>query len=115
MADIRITDLVDEKVFEELEKLSEGIKEVKQQYIEAARELAKGLDMKISTSGDLEKFNKAVAESGRKAQEATEQAAQTIEDAAKKAAEEVKDAAKDAAIDKINEAADAAKDAIKNN
>ena len=79
MADIRITDLVDEKVFEELEKLSEGIKEVKQQYIEAARELAKGLDMKISTSGDLEKFNKAVAESGRKAQEATEQLNASIE------------------------------------
>ena len=73
MADIKITDLVDEKVFEELERLSEGIKNVKQQYVETARELVKGLEMKISTSGDLEEFNKKVAESGRKAQEATEQ------------------------------------------
>ena len=73
MADIKITDLVDEKVFEDLEKLSENIKTVKQQYVEAARELAQGLNMKISTSGDLENFNKRVAESGRKAQEATEQ------------------------------------------
>ena len=63
MADIKITDLVDEKVFEDLEKLSENIKTVKQQYVEAARELAQGLNMKISTSGDLEKFNNAVAES----------------------------------------------------
>lgn len=73
MADIKITDLVDEKVFEDLEKLDNEIKNVKQQYVEAAKELAKGLEMKISTSGDLENFNKRVAESGRKAQEATEQ------------------------------------------
>ncbi len=73
MADIKITDLVDEKVFEELEKLSDNIKSVKQQYVEAAKELAKGLEMKISTSGDLENLSKRVAESSRKAQEATEQ------------------------------------------
>ena len=73
MADIKITDLVDEKVFEDLEKLDNEIKNVKQQYVEAAKELAKGLEMKISTSGDLENFNKRVAESSRKAQEATEQ------------------------------------------
>ncbi|MBQ9524787.1 MAG: hypothetical protein IJR69_06670 [Bacteroidaceae bacterium] len=79
MADIKITDLVDEKVFEDLEKLSENIKTVKQQYVEAARELAQGLNMKISTSGDLEKFNGAVAESSRKAQQATEQLNTTID------------------------------------
>ena len=79
MADIKITDLVDGKVFEELEKLSESIKSVKQQYIEAARELAKGLDMKISTSNDLEKFNQSVADSSRKAQQATEQLNTAIE------------------------------------
>lgn len=79
MADIKITDLVDEKVFEELEKLAENIKNVKQQYIDAASELAKGLNMKITTSGDIEKFNKAVEESGKKAQEATEQLSSSIE------------------------------------
>ena len=79
MADIKITDLVDEKVFEELEKLAENIKNVKQQYIDAASELAKGLNMKITTSGDIEKFNKAVEESGKKAQEANEQLSSSIE------------------------------------
>lgn len=79
MADIKITDLVDEKVFEDLEKLDNEIKNVKQQYVEAAKELAKGLEMKISTSGDLEKFNNAVAESSRKAQQATEQLNTTID------------------------------------
>lgn len=79
MADIKITDLVDEKVFEELEKLAENIKSVKQQYVEAASELAKGLNMKISTSDDIEKFNKAVEDSGKKAQEATEQLSSSIE------------------------------------
>ena len=49
MADIKITDLVDEKVFEDLEKLSENLKSVKQQYIDAAKELAQGLNMKITT------------------------------------------------------------------
>ena len=73
MADIRITDLVDEKVFTDLEKLSEDIKNLKQQFVEAASELAKGLNMKISTPGDLEKFNQLVAESSRKAQVATDQ------------------------------------------
>ena len=79
MADIRITDLVDEKVFDDLENLSRSIKEVKQQYIDAANALAKGLEMKISTPGDLDKFNRNVAESGRKAQEATEQLNNAIE------------------------------------
>lgn len=79
MADIKITDLVDEKVFEELSKLSQGIKDVKQQYIEAAQELAKGLNVKVSTAGDLQKLNEAVAESSRKAQQATDQLNTTID------------------------------------
>ena len=79
MADIKITDLVDEKVFEDLEKLSENLKSVKQQYIDAAKELAQGLNMKITTSGDLEKLNNAVAESSKKAQQATEQLNTTID------------------------------------
>lgn len=78
MADIRITDLVDEKVFEDLEKLSDSIKSVKQQYVEAAKELAQGLNMKITTSGELEKFNHTVEESSKKAQQATEQLNATI-------------------------------------
>ena len=67
MADIRITDLVDEKVFEDLKKLSEDIKNVKDQYVAAATELAKGLKLNISTTGDLEKLNQSVTENSRKA------------------------------------------------
>jgi hypothetical protein len=79
MADIRITDLVDEKVFEDLNRLSDEIKSLKQQYVEAATELAKGLTMKISTQGDLDKFNHLVAESSKKAQQATDQLNQSID------------------------------------
>ena len=79
MADIRITDLVDEKVFEDLNSLSDKIKSLKQQYVEAATELAKGLTMKISTQGDLDKFNHLVAESSKKAQQATDQLNQSID------------------------------------
>lgn len=79
MADIRITDLVDEKVFEDLNKLSEDIKNVKDQYVAAATELAKGLKLNISTTGDLEKLNQSVAENSRKAQQATEQLNATID------------------------------------
>lgn len=78
MADIKITDLVDEKVFSDLEKLSAEIKDVKDKYIEAATELAKGLNMKIATSGDVARFNETIAESGRKAQEATDRLNETI-------------------------------------
>lgn len=79
MADIRITDLVDEKVFEDLNKLSEDIKNVKDQYVAAATELAKGLKLNISTTGDLEKLNQSVTENSRKAQQATEQLNATID------------------------------------
>lgn len=79
MADIRITDLVDEKVFEDLNRLSEDIKSLKQQYVETAQALAGGLNMKISTQGDLDKFNQLVAESSRKAQLATDQLNQSID------------------------------------
>ena len=79
MADIRITDLVDEKVFDDLNRLSEDIKELKQQYIEAAQALAGGLNMKIGTQGDLDKFNELVAENAKKAQQATEQLNTTID------------------------------------
>lgn len=79
MADIRITDLVDEKVFEDLNRLSEDIKTLKQQYVEAASALAQGLNMKITTSDDLEKFNQLVAASASKAQTVTEQLNATID------------------------------------
>ena len=79
MADIRITDLVDEKVFSDLQKLQEDIKTVKEQYVAAATELAKGLKMNITVTGDLEKLNQAVAENARRAQQATEQLNTTID------------------------------------
>lgn len=79
MADIRITDLVDEKVFSDLQKLQEDIKTVKEQYVAAATELAKGLKMNITVTGDLEKLNQVVAENARRAQQATEQLNTTID------------------------------------
>ncbi|MBO4550014.1 MAG: hypothetical protein J5733_04730, partial [Bacteroidaceae bacterium] len=79
MADIRITDLVDEKVFTDLEKLSDEIKSLKQVYVDAATELAKGLNMKVNISGDLEKMSQLLADGSRRAQQATEQLNSTIE------------------------------------
>lgn len=73
MADIRITDLVDEKVFSDLENLSAYIKALKEQYVSAAQALANGLNMKVSIQGDLDKFNKIITENAQKAQQATEQ------------------------------------------
>ena len=78
MADIRITDLVDEKVFSDLEKLSADIKALKEQYVSAAQALANGLNMKVSIQGDLDKFNKIITENAQKAQQATEQLNGTI-------------------------------------
>lgn len=79
MADIKITDLVDQKVFDDLDKLSQGIKDAKQAYLDAAQQLAKGLNLKVSVTGDIDKLNEVLAAGAEKARKATEQLNTTIE------------------------------------
>lgn len=71
MADLKITDLIDEKDIEKVKLLGAEIEKVKTAYGEAAKELAKGLKMKIEVVGDLDKLNAIVVAQAKKADSAT--------------------------------------------
>ena len=72
MADIKITDLVDENEIQKLKELGKEIKDIKDIYTDAAKELAKGLKINVEVVGDLDKLNSLVATQAKKAQEATD-------------------------------------------
>ena len=72
MADLKITDLVDERQFTLLQQLSEEISSVKTVYVDVARELAKGLQINVSVVGDIENLNNILVVNSQRAAEATE-------------------------------------------
>ena len=72
MADLKITDLVDERQFTLLQQLSEEINSVKTVYVDVARELAKGLQINVSVVGDVENLNNILVVNSQRAAEATE-------------------------------------------
>ena len=72
MADLKITDLVDERQFTLLQQLSEEISSVKTVYVDVARELAKGLQINVSVVGDVENLNNILVVNSQRAAEATE-------------------------------------------
>ena len=85
MGKLKITDLVDDKALETLKTLDKTISNVRDNYSEAAKELAGGLDFKVNNLGDLEKFNKLVNDNVKKANDATEK----LKDAVSKQKEEL--------------------------
>lgn len=64
---VKITDLVDPSVFEDLKALKSEMSELVQQYTEVARELAKGMTMPINNLQDLERANELYNRSAREA------------------------------------------------
>lgn len=64
---VKITDLVDPSVFEELSKLKTEMSELSTQYIEVAKELAKGMTMPINNLQDLERANEIYSTSVKEA------------------------------------------------
>lgn len=78
MAGIKITDLVDPKAIAELKDLQVELNTTKEQYIEIAKELSKGLNLKVEVVGDLEKLNEVVKNKAKEAQEATEKLNETV-------------------------------------
>lgn len=78
MAGIKITDLVDPKAIAELKDLQVELTTTKEQYIEIAKELSKGLNLKVEVVGDLEKLNEVVKNKAKEAQEATEKLNETV-------------------------------------
>lgn len=79
MADIKITDLVDQKAFDQLQKLQQDIDSVEQQYSKAARVLIQGLKVKVEVVGDLDKLT-TIANSGiQQAAQATQQLTRAVQ------------------------------------
>lgn len=56
MANIKLKDFVDEKSFQDLLELDKTITNIKGTYVEAAKELAKGLTIEVHCKGDLDKL-----------------------------------------------------------
>ena len=57
MGDIQISDLIKEGEIESIKELDATIERVKTTYVNAAKELAKGLKVNVEVSGDLDKLN----------------------------------------------------------
>lgn len=70
MAELKITDLIDQSQIDMLAELAKEIEGCKIKYTEAARELAKGLKIEVECKGDLDKLNTIIASSSKKATEA---------------------------------------------
>ena len=71
MAELKITDLVDEKEIEQVKQLGQEIEKVKSIYGDTAKELAKGLKMNVEVVGDLDKLNAVIITQAKKADGAT--------------------------------------------
>lgn len=79
MADIKITDLVDQQAFDQLQKLQQDIDSVEQQYTKAARVLIQGLKVKVEVVGDLDKLT-TIANSGiQQAAQATQNLTRAVQ------------------------------------
>lgn len=67
MAEVKITDLVDPSAIEQLTKLNEEMQSVLGTYTNVAKELAKGVDVKVSVIGDLDKLEKLLTDKTKEA------------------------------------------------
>lgn len=70
MAELKITDLVDEKEIEQVKQLGQEI-ESKVYLRRRSKELAKGLKMNVEVVGDLDKLNAVIITQAKKADGAT--------------------------------------------
>ena len=71
MAELKITDLVDQSAIDGLKNLSRELHEVKAQYEAVARKMLEGLKIKVEFSGDVEKLNAVLAAGAKEAEQAT--------------------------------------------
>lgn len=80
MSDLKITDLLDEQEIEKLKALDEVLLKAKDSFVEAAREMSKGLNVHVTTSGDLEKLNAILESSDKKIRASAESASKALKD-----------------------------------
>lgn len=79
MAELKITDLVDAKAIEDLKALSAELSAVRGEFEATARDLVKGLKIKVEVVGDIEKLNSVIAAGSQRAADATNRLNSAIE------------------------------------
>ena len=72
MAELKITDLVDESAIKQLRETSEELQKLKSTFLEVAREVSKGLNVRVESVEELKKMEENLKEQTRKAAEAQE-------------------------------------------
>lgn len=72
MADHRITDFVDQEAIDRLKELSAEMNTVKDTYLDVAKELLKGIRIKVDGLDDLERMTTALATQEQRASQASE-------------------------------------------
>jgi hypothetical protein len=70
MADVKITDLVDQESINKLKELDTELKTVLNTYTQAAKDLAHGLNVEVKVVGDIDKMEKWLTDKGKEAAEA---------------------------------------------
>lgn len=73
MSEIKITDLVPQETIDRIRELDAEMQKLVERYANTARELAKGLEIKVSVIGDLDKIEKIYVEKTREAAETARQ------------------------------------------
>lgn len=73
MSEIKITDLVPQETIDRIRELDAEMQKLVERYANTARELAKGLEIKVSVIGDLDKIEKIYIEKTREAAETARQ------------------------------------------
>ena len=70
MADVKITDLVDQEAINKIKELDSELKTVLNTYTQAAKDLAHGLNVEVKVVGDIDKIEKWLTDKGKEAAEA---------------------------------------------
>ena len=73
MSEIKITDLVPQETIDRIRELDAEMQKLVERYANTARELAKGLEIKVSVIGDIDKIEKIYVEKTREAAETARQ------------------------------------------
>ena len=78
MGNLKISDLVDPQALQDLKDLNDKLGVAKDNYAEAAKELAKGIKIKIEGLDDLEKLQTIISTNAKKADDAAKQMNSTM-------------------------------------
>ncbi len=76
----RITDLVDPNEIEKLKQLDAELLKVLDSYTKAAKELAKGLEISVNATGDIDRLEKFLVDKGKDAANVQRQLTQVVEE-----------------------------------